>query len=72
MYLFELITKYIKGKKYTRNVDFDPFVQEDIEYSSGCEHIFLPIDSTGEILACSKCGFVVNKKDLKDKNIFKS
>ncbi len=72
MYLFELITKYIKGKKYTRNVDFDPFAQEDIENSSECEHIFLPIDSTGEILACSKCGLVVNKKDLKDKNIFKS
>lgn len=70
MYLFELITKYIKGKKYTRNCDFDPFAQDEI-IEEECEHIFLPVDSTGEILACSKCGLVVNKKDLKDKNIFK-
>jgi hypothetical protein len=71
MYLFELITKYIKGKKYTRKSDFDPFAQDEIENFEECEHIFLPIDSTGETLACSKCGLVVNKKDMKDENIFK-
>ncbi len=70
MYLFELITKYIKGKKYTRKSDFDPFAQDEVEEEC-CEHVFLPVDSTGEVLACSKCGLVVNKKDLKDKNIFK-
>jgi hypothetical protein len=71
MYLFELITKYIKGKKYERKDDFDPFAQENIENPEECEHIFLPIDSTDEIFACSKCGLVVHKKDLKDKNIFR-
>lgn len=71
MYLFELITKYIKGKKYTRKSDFDPFAEDKTEEEC-CEHVFLPVDSTGEILACSKCGLVVNKKDLKDKNIFKN
>lgn len=69
MYLLELITKYIQGKKYTRKSNFDPFAHEESE-EENCEHIFLPIDSTGEVLACSKCGLVVNKKDLKDKNIF--
>lgn len=71
MYLFELITRYIKGKKYKRKSNFDPFAEDNIEDYEACEHIFLPVDSTGEILACSKCGLVVNKKDLKDKNIFK-
>ena len=61
------------GKKYKKASSFDPFAQDDIEQESSdnCEHIFLPIDSTGEVLACSKCGLVVNKKDLKDVNIFK-
>lgn len=59
------------GEKYKRKSDFDPFAQDDIENSEECEHIFLPVDSTGEILACSKCGLVVNKEDLKDINIFK-
>ncbi len=71
MYLLELITKYIMGKKYKRESNFDPFAQDDIENSEECEHVFLPVDSTGEILACSKCGFVVKKDDLKDVNIFK-
>ena len=71
MYIFELITRYIKGKKYKRKSDFDPFVQDDIENSEECEHIFLPVDSTGNVLACSKCGLVVNRENLKDINIFK-
>lgn len=71
MYLFELITRYIMGKKYKKDPSFDPFAQDNIENFDSCEHIFLPIDSSGEVLACSKCGLVVNKKDLKDVNIFK-
>lgn len=59
------------GKKYKRKSDFDPFVQDDIENSEECEHIFLPVDSTGNVLACSKCGLVVNRENLKDINIFK-
>lgn len=71
MYLFELITKYITGKKYKRVQNFDPFVQDDIENFEECDHVFLPVDSTGEILACSKCGLVVKREELKDVNIFK-
>lgn len=74
MYLFELITKYIKGKKYKKALDFDPFEtgEQDAEFDSeNCEHVFLPIDSTEDTLACSKCGLVVKREDLKDVNIFK-
>lgn len=59
------------GKKYKRESTFDPFIQDDIENSDSCEHVFLPIDSSGDTLACSKCGLVVNKSELKDVNIFK-
>ena len=71
MYLFELITRYIRGKKYKKKLKFDPFASDTIEPDEFCEHIFLPVDSSGEVLACSKCGLIVNKRDMKDTNIFK-
>lgn len=72
MYIFELICRYI-NKKRTPAKTYDPLESQDKQEddSTNCEHIFMPIDSTGEILACSKCGLVVRKKDLKKKNIFK-
>ena len=27
-----------------------------------CNHNFMPVDTTGEVLACTKCGFVVQKR----------
>ena len=44
-------------------------IPEEENYEA-CEHIFMPVDSTGETLACSKCGLVVQKKDLRYKNFF--
>ena len=82
MYIFELINK-LKNRKNepggaaggaggSENVEnaesagggvFD----YEIEDASTCEHVFMPIDSTKTILACSKCGFVIknNKKAKK-------
>ena len=37
--------------------------QEPIEPEEKCEHVFRPVDSTGMVLACIKCGFVVNMYD---------
>lgn len=71
MYLIELVVKLFQRKKVMKKQSFDPFAEDDIEISEDCEHIFLPVDSTGDVLACSKCGLLVNKKDLKDVNIFK-
>lgn len=63
MYLFELIVKWINPKrKYIPKNQYDPF-GEDNSQEDECEHIFLPIDSTGEILACSKCGQIIKKAD---------
>lgn len=70
MYIIELIVKALK-KKNKEICSFDPLntPTEDEEYEN-CEHLFMPIDSTGEILACRNCGLVVKRKDLKNKNFF--
>ena len=61
MYLIELIIKkfFSKQNGYIRQE-----TEEELE-EARCNHIFMPIDSTGEILACSKCGTVVHKNALK-------
>lgn len=74
MYFIEfIIKKFFKKNKIQTKTDFDPLEREpEREFSStSCEHIFMPIDSSGEILACSLCGMIVKKKDLNKKNIFK-
>ncbi len=54
MYIFELIYKLINNKKNKKPApDFD----SGEEYEK-CEHIFVPVDSTKKVLACSKCGAV--------------
>ncbi len=61
MYIFELIIK----KFFKKNNGFiRQKTQEELE-EERCEHVFMPIDSTGEILACRKCGAVVQKNRLK-------
>lgn len=68
MYFVEYIIKKITQKKekaFSENV----LENENTEYEN-CEHVFMPIDSTHEILSCSKCGFLVKKSDLRNKNFF--
>ena len=61
MYIIELIAKILKEKDKNRAS------AALSELPEKCEHVFLPIDSTGEIFACSKCGFVVKKSEMKFK-----
>lgn len=84
MFLFEAVIKYLKKDKFSdileehdrkqseNLLNYIP-LEEDIETQEdlNCEHMFMPIDSTGEILACSKCGEVKKRSELKDYNIFK-
>ena len=62
MYIVELFLKIkedIKNKKFKK----EPKIQkEEIEK---CSHFFVPIDSTGKILACSKCGEIYKLDDKK-------
>lgn len=61
MYLIELIIK----KFFTKSNGYIKPQTEEEQEESRCEHVFMPIDSTGEILACRKCGVVVQKNKLK-------
>ncbi len=70
MYFIELLVKKLRKKKKDEN-SFNPLEQENFEDEEHCEHIFMPIDSSGEVLSCRNCGLVVNRKDLKDINFFR-
>lgn len=68
MYFIELIIKKLtqKKEKPTYNLPSEDGLQD---YES-CEHIFMPIDSTNEILSCTKCGILVKRSELKNRNFF--
>ena len=62
MYILECLLRYIFPKKLTSEYDYDPLKQDITEDDEDCDHEFMPVDSTGETLACIKCGFVVQRK----------
>jgi hypothetical protein len=62
MYFIELIYKKFFAKK-------NDFIKQETlpePEQERCEHVFMPIDSTGEILACRNCGAIVQKRNLKN------
>ena len=59
MYIIELIIKKLREKKKAVS-DTATTTEED-----RCNHVFMPVDSTGEILACKYCGVLVKKENLK-------
>lgn len=67
MYIIELIVKLLNKNK-VKKINMP---EKDYEK---CEHVFLPIDSTNQVLACSKCGYVIHKNDMdiKSKNPFEN
>ena len=65
MYIIELISKLIKKEEPFKKKK--PDMPPEIDYEETCSHIFLPIDSTGETLACSKCGLIVKNDSSKYK-----
>lgn len=70
MYFIELLVKHFQ-KKQDQTQDYDP-MNEDHEENEECkEHVFMPIDSSGNTLACRNCGFIVKKEELKDINFFR-
>ena len=72
MYFIELLVKRFK-KKQEQGLDYDPLKEEKPDEDDVCrEHVFMPIDSSGETLACRNCGLVVDRKNLKDINFFRN
>ena len=59
MYIVELFLKLIddfrKGK-------FKKVPEKTEDVPEKCDHIFVPVDSTGRVLACTKCGEIYRLK----------
>ena len=75
MYIIEkLIKLYLKHTKKNNKIHITGIEDNaELEDVITCKHNFMPIDSTQEVLACSKCGYVITKKRLdKNRNIFKN
>ena len=69
MYIIELATKLF-NKYYRKKTVIKSFPTPDTqEPEEKCEHVFRPVDSTGLVLACIKCGFVVNMNDNQNEDI---
>ncbi len=58
MYIIELFIKLKNELKNRKNKKITT-QQNEVEK---CDHLFVPIDSTGRILACSKCGEIYKLK----------
>lgn len=71
MYFLEVLVKKLMNKKEQTD-NYNPLSDQDNpDDDENCEHIFMPIDSSGEILSCRNCGLVVNRRKLKDINFFR-
>ena len=61
MYIFEIFIKWL-NKRQLREKNYQKPSFDEVDDALTCEHNFMPVDSTGLTLACTKCGFVVKKK----------
>ncbi len=61
MYIFEVFIKWL-NKRETKEVIPEKPDFKEVDEALTCEHNFMPVDSTGTVLACTKCGFVVKKE----------
>ena len=76
MYIIELFIKWLNKNKRGTGANPDNRMKEGVTFNQDgeiiknpiedealiCEHNFMPIDSTGNVLACTKCGFVIKHK----------
>ena len=60
MYIIEIFIKWLNKRQTKERVMEKPSFKE-VDEALTCEHNFMPVDSTGLTLACTKCGFVVKK-----------
>lgn len=69
MYFVEILSKILNNKNLLSKF-IKPEKQEDFDNNQeNCEHMFVPIDSTGKVFACIHCGLVLNEKP-KNLNFF--
>ena len=67
MYIIELFIKWINKNKRGTAANPEGIYKESFDESPdealNCRHNFMPVDSTGNVLACTKCGFVVKRNE---------
>jgi len=68
MFIVEFIMK--KFAQLREKPVYDPMEMSEEQDYEKCEHSFMPVDSTGETLSCTKCGLLVKRSELKNKNFF--
>lgn len=59
MYIIEL---FLKIKNDIKEGKFKKTAAPPKNETEKCSHLFIPIDSSGRILACSKCGEIYKLK----------
>ena len=64
MYILEIFMRWL-NRRQTKDVTPEKPNFKDVDEALNCEHNFMPVDSTGLVLACTKCGFVVKKRERK-------
>lgn len=62
MYILEIFIKWL-NKRQTKEIKAQKPDFKEVDEALNCEHNFMPVDSTGSVLACTKCGFVVKQRD---------
>ena len=62
MYIFEVFIRWLNKRQTKERVIEKPLYNTKDE-AIDCEHNFMPVDSTGLILACTKCGFVIKSQE---------
>lgn len=70
MYIIELIFKKLTRKKDKPVQDLFQINTTEANYDA-CKHMFMPVDSTGEVLSCTKCGFLMKKSEIEKQTSLK-
>ena len=61
MYIIETFVRWL-NKRQCKEVKAEKPDFKEVDEALTCEHNFMPVDSTGTVLACTKCGFVVKQR----------
>ena len=76
MYIIEVFINWLNKNKRGTSANPEKLLKEGIilnregeitrdldeDEALTCEHNFMPVDSTGKVLACTKCGFVIKHR----------
>ena len=62
MYFIEILSKIFNRNNLIRLRFGKKVISSTDEETEKCEHMFVPIDSTGKVFSCINCGLTINKK----------